>query len=116
VAALRAGEAGDPRDGARGKQRSVHNTYFTLPVVFAMLSTHWAPLHAARASWLVLALGMMAGRVIREFFVRWHSGARDWWLLAAAALPSRSCCGGSRRPRRRRRLPPAPRPPRPRSG
>ena len=87
VAALAAGVAADPADGLRGRQRSVHNTYFTLPVVFAMLSTHWAPLHAARASWLVLALGMMAGAVIREFFVRWHSGARDWWLLAAAALP-----------------------------
>jgi len=65
----------------------VHNTYFTLPVVFAMLSTHYAPLYAARASWLVLALAMAAGALIREFFVRWHSGGRDWWLLGAAAVP-----------------------------
>jgi uncharacterized membrane protein len=87
VAALAAGGTPDPGDGLRGKQRSVHNTYLTLPVVFAMMSTHWAPLHAARASWLVLALGMAAGALIREFFVRWHSGGRDWWLLAVAALP-----------------------------
>ncbi|HKT66056.1 MAG TPA: urate hydroxylase PuuD, partial [Burkholderia sp.] len=81
------GEEPNPIYGKRGKQRSVHNTYFTLPVVFAMLSTHYAPLYAARWSWLVLALAMAGGALVREFFVRWHSGARDWWLLGAAALP-----------------------------
>lgn len=85
VAALARGEAIDPLPGLRGKQRSVHNTYFTLPVVFAMLSNHYAPAFAHAHSWLVLAGFMLAGALIRQFFVLWHSGGRAWWLLAAGA-------------------------------
>jgi len=83
VAALARGETPDPLPGKRGKQRSVHNTYFTLPVVFAMLSLHYAPAHAHEHAWIVLALFMTAGALIRQFFVLWHSGGRAWWLLAA---------------------------------
>ena len=86
VAALARGEAPDPLPGLRGRQRSVHNTYFTLPVVFAMLSIHYASAYAHPHSWLVLALFMAAGALIRQFFVLWHGGARAWGLLAAAAL------------------------------
>jgi uncharacterized membrane protein len=85
VAALQRGDTPNPLDGQRGKQRSVHNTYFTLPVVFAMLSTHYATAFAHPQSWLVLALFMAAGALIRQFFVLWHSGQRAWWLLAAGA-------------------------------
>jgi uncharacterized membrane protein len=85
VAALARGDAIDPLPGLRGKQRSVHNTYFTLPVVFAMLSNHYAPAFAHAHSWLVLAGFMLAGALIRQFFVLWHSGGRAWWLLAAGA-------------------------------
>jgi uncharacterized membrane protein len=63
----------------------VHNTYFTLPVVFAMLSNHYAAAYAPAQSWLVLALIMIAGAVIRQFFVLWHSGERAWWLLGVGA-------------------------------
>ncbi|MFO1516750.1 MAG: urate hydroxylase PuuD [Lysobacterales bacterium] len=83
VAALGRGEAPNPLDGARGKQRSVHNTYFTLPVVFAMLSNHYATAYAHAQAWLVLAAIMAAGALIRQFFVLWHSGERAWWLLGA---------------------------------
>lgn len=83
VAALARGEAIDPLPGLRGKQRSVHNTYFTLPVVFAMLSNHYAPAFAHQHAWLVLAGFMVAGALIRQFFVLWHSGGRAWWLLVA---------------------------------
>ncbi|MEZ5485386.1 MAG: urate hydroxylase PuuD [Lysobacteraceae bacterium] len=83
VTALCRGEAPNPLDGQRGKQRSVHNTYFTLPVVFAMLSNHFAAAFAHPQSWLVLALFMAAGALIRQFFVLWHSGGRAWGLLAA---------------------------------
>ena len=83
VAALARGETPDPLPGKRGKQRSVHNTYFTLPVVFAMLSIHYAPAHAHAHAWVVLALFMSAGALIRQFFVLWHSGGRAWWLLGA---------------------------------
>lgn len=85
VAALSRGEQPDPLPGMQGKQRSVHNTYFTLPVVFAMLSNHYATGYAHEYSWLVLAVFMAAGALIRQFFVLWHSGGRAWWLLAAGA-------------------------------
>ena len=86
VAALAQGVAPDPLPGQRGKQRSVHNTYFTLPVVFAMLSNHVANAYAQPQSWLVLALVMAAGAAIRQFFVLWHGGERAWWLLGLGAL------------------------------
>lgn len=83
VAALARGDTPDPLPGLRGKQRSVHNTYFTLPVVFAMLSNHYATAYAHPHNWLVLALFMAAGALIRQFFVLWHSGDRAWGLLGA---------------------------------
>ena len=86
VAALAAGIPPDPLDGQRGKQRSVHNTYFTLPVVFAMLSTHYGTAYASEYNWLVLAVAMAAAAMIRQFFVLWHSGERAWRLLLAGAL------------------------------
>ena len=82
VAALQRGETPNPLDGARGKQRSVHNTYFTLPVVFAMLSTHYAAAWSHPHNGWVLALFMAAAAMIRQFFVLWHSGQRAWWLPA----------------------------------
>ncbi len=86
VAALSAGATPNPLDGARGKQRSVHNTYFTLPVVFAMLATHYATAFAHPHSWAVLATFMAAGALIRQFFVRWHSGDRAWGHLIGAGV------------------------------
>jgi uncharacterized membrane protein len=83
VAALSKGEAPNPLDGARGKQRSVHNTYFTLPVVFSMLAIHYANAWSHEGNWLLLAGFMLAGALIRQFFVLWHGGGRAWWLLAA---------------------------------
>ncbi|MBL0028365.1 MAG: urate hydroxylase PuuD [Rhodanobacteraceae bacterium] len=86
VAALAKGETPNPLDGANGKQRSVHNTYFTLPVVFAMLSTHYGTAYAHAHNWIVLAVAMAAAAMIRQFFVLWHSGERAWRLLVAGAL------------------------------
>lgn len=83
VATLAAGATPDPLPGLRGKQRSVHNTYFTLPVVFTMLSNHYAYTYAHPQNWLVLSAIMVAGALIRQFFVVWHAGARQWGLLAA---------------------------------
>jgi len=85
VAALTQGATPNPLDGARGKQRSVHNTYFTLPVVFAMLSIHFGQAFAHPWNWAILAGFMAAGALIRQFFVLWHSGARAWWLLVTGA-------------------------------
>ncbi len=72
IAAIRAGEPVDPIHGKRGKQRSVHNTYFALPVLFAMLSGHYSFTYTHPQNWLVLVLMMFAGAAIRQFFVLRH--------------------------------------------
>ena len=82
VAALRAGLPIDPVHGARGKQRSVHNTYFTLPVLFAMLSNHYSFTYTHPQNWLVLVLIMLGGALIRQFFV-----VRHRWKLGNASHP-----------------------------
>ena len=72
VAQIKAGQPVDPIHGKRGKQRSVHNTYFTLPVLFAMLSNHYSFTYSHPQNWLVLILMMLAGAAIRQFFVLRH--------------------------------------------
>ena len=72
VKAMGAGEPVDPIHGKRGKQRSVHNTYFTLPVLFAMLSNHYSFTYTGPYNWLVLVAMMAAGALIRQFFVMRH--------------------------------------------
>jgi uncharacterized membrane protein len=86
VAAMRAGRRPDPADGARGRQRSVHNNYFTLPVVFIMVSNHYAATYSNPHAWAVLALISAAGVLTRHFFNRRHKGARPWQYLAASAV------------------------------
>ena len=84
VAALRAGQTPDPNHGKRGKQRSVHNTYVTLPVIVAMISNHYGPLTQGRWNWLALILLMAAGAVIRLLFVLRHKGPWRWELVPVA--------------------------------
>jgi len=72
VKALREGRPVDPIHGQRGKQRSVHNTYFTLPVLFAMLSNHYSFTYTHQYNWIVLLLIMAGGAAIRQFFVVRH--------------------------------------------
>ncbi len=72
IAAIKAGLPVNPLHGQRGKQRSVHNTYFTLPVLFAMLSNHYSFTYSHSQNWLVLILMMAAGAAIRQFFVLRH--------------------------------------------
>jgi Predicted membrane protein len=88
VGAARAGRAVDPVHGLRGKQRSLHNTYFTLPVIFTMLSNHYAALYNAPHNWLVLLAITAAGAAIRVWFVSRHKTASPspLPLLAAIAL------------------------------
>jgi len=87
VAALKAGQPVDPIHGKRGKQRSVHNTYFTLPVLFAMLSNHYSMTYAHKYNWLVLILMMLAGVLIRQFFILKHKGRINVaWPAAGVAL------------------------------
>jgi uncharacterized membrane protein len=72
IAAIKAGKPVDPVHGQRGKQRSVHNTYFTLPVLFSMLSNHYSFTWSHPQNWLILILMMFAGAAIRQFFVMRH--------------------------------------------
>ena len=72
VAAIKAGQPVDPIHGKRGKQRSVHNTYFVLPVLFAMLSNHYSFTYTHPQNWVVLIGMMAAGAGIRQFFVLRH--------------------------------------------
>jgi uncharacterized membrane protein len=72
IESIKAGQPVDPIHGKRGKQRSVHNTYFTLPVLFAMLSGHYSFTYTHPQNWLVLILMMFAGASIRQFFVMRH--------------------------------------------
>ena len=86
VAAMKAGQKPDPIHPMRAKQRSVHNTYFTLPVLFAMLSNHYSMTYSAPNNWLVLALIMLAGALIRQFFVLKHKGKRDYKFFAMGTV------------------------------
>ncbi len=72
VRAKREGRAPDAAPGLKGKQRSVHNTYFTLPVVFVMISNHYAMTYGAHRNWLVLIAMSFAGACIRAWFVARH--------------------------------------------
>ena len=74
VKAMKAGEAPNPLDGKRGKQRSVHNTYFTLPVVLLMISNHYSFVYNHEYAWVLMALFIFAGALIRQFFVLMHAG------------------------------------------
>ena len=90
VASIRAGEPVDPIHGKRGKQRSVHNTYFTLPVIFAMLSNHYSFAYTHPHNWMVLTVMMFAGAAIRQFFVLRHGFKlgrnRHPWPYAAVGV------------------------------
>ncbi len=88
VAQMKAGLPVDAIHGQRAKQRSVHNTYFTLPVLVAMLSNHYGWLYEGPHAWAVLVVLMLAGALIRHSFVARHralvQGRRVPWEYAAA--------------------------------
>ena len=86
VAALLAGEPPDAKLGKVGKQRSVHNNYLTLPVIMLMISNHYPLLFATRYNWLIVAVVLALGPVIRHFFNSRHAGqGSPWWVLGVAA-------------------------------
>jgi len=87
VRAKQEGRPADQKFSIRGKQRSVHNTYFTLPVIFTMISGHHAMTFGTRWSWLVLVAMALAGALVRLWFVARHKGpAPAWTLIAGLAL------------------------------
>lgn len=89
AASLMAGEAPDPRLGAIGKQRSVHNNYLTLPVLLMMVSNHYPMLTGHPQSWLLVALILVIGGMVRHFLNRHDAGdafGKFWWALPIAAI------------------------------
>ncbi len=85
---IRAKEAGrepDPRWNKRGKTRSVHNNYLTLPVVFAMLSNHFPFTYGHAHAWLILVALMALGALTRHYFNLRHRGLDVWPILLVAA-------------------------------
>jgi uncharacterized membrane protein len=89
VAQLLAGQTPDARYGAIGKQRSTHNNYLTLPVLVMMVSPHYPFLSAHPQSWLVVALIIISGALIRHYMNRVDAGD-DWsafgWSAPVAAF------------------------------
>jgi uncharacterized membrane protein len=89
---IRAKEAGrepDPAPGLEAKRRSVHNNYLTLPVVFTMISNHFAFTYEDEHAWLVLVVLILIGAWIRHFFNLRHAGRTEWFIpitAVAAAL------------------------------
>jgi uncharacterized membrane protein len=82
----------DPRYGARGKQRSLHNNYLTLPVIFVMIGGHYPMVFATDYAWAILGLVLLIGAVIRHFFNTKHKGlAPPYWTWLVAGDFNRLC-------------------------
>jgi uncharacterized membrane protein len=86
VEAKEKGEAPDPVYGLRGKQRSVHNNYFTLPVLFIMISNHYPMTFGHEHAWLVLVAALLIAAYVRHFFNLRHQGRTVWAIPVTAAL------------------------------
>ncbi len=87
IVELVAGRAPNPFWGWQGKQRSVHNNYLTLPVIFLMISNHYPLLFATRYNWLIVAIILALGGVIRHFYNCRHAGKpQPWWTWGVAAV------------------------------
>jgi uncharacterized membrane protein len=76
----------DPAPLRRAKDRSVHNNYLTLPVLFTMLVGHAAFTFGADEAWLVLVAIVLLTAWIRHFFNLWHAGRRAWWIPATSLV------------------------------
>ena len=87
VADLVAGRPPDPVLGIQAKQRSLHNNYLTLPVLFVMISNHYPMTFGSDWNWLVLAGIIVVGGVVRHFYnVKNQGGGTQWWLVPVAAV------------------------------
>ena len=86
VAVLKAGGTPDPKYGVIARQRSTHNNYLTLPVIFLMLSNHYPVAFATPYNWLIAALVFLMGVTIRHFFNTMHKGGgKLWWTWGLTA-------------------------------
>jgi uncharacterized membrane protein len=88
VADLKAGRKPDAKYGKIAKQRSTHNNYLTLPVVFLMLSNHYPLVFATQYNWIIASLVFLMGVTIRHWFNTQHArkGSPHWTWAATATL------------------------------
>ncbi len=88
VADLVAGRTPDPKYGIIAKQRSTHNNYLTLPVIFLMLSNHYPLAFGTQYSWAIASLVFLMGVTIRHYFNSIHArkAAPNWTWLATTIL------------------------------
>lgn len=87
VADLKAGRTPDPKYGKIAKQRSTHNNYLTLPVVFLMLSNHYPLAFASEYNWLIASLVFLMGVTIRHFFNTHHAHkGTPWWTWGVTVV------------------------------
>ena len=81
VNSLLKGEKPDPKHGATAKQRSLHNNYLTLPVIFIMISNHYPVIYATKFSWIIISLIIIVGALIRHYFNIKHTGKKPpYWI------------------------------------
>lgn len=86
VAELTAGREPEPALAAAARQRSMHNNYLTLPVLFVMISSHYPLAFASRYNWLIFGIVLVVGAVIRHFYNVRHKGLPSpWWTWGVAA-------------------------------
>ena len=86
VADLKAGRTPAAHLGAQARQRSLHNNYLTLPVLFLMLSNHYPLAFATDHNWIIASLVFLMGVTIRHFFNTMHAGGGMlWWTWGATA-------------------------------
>jgi len=82
VASLLSGEDPNPKYGMIAKQRSLHNNYLTLPVIFIMIGNHYPFVYATKYSWVIISLILIVGALIRHFFNVKHTGEKPpYWVL-----------------------------------
>ncbi len=87
VASLIANETPDPKHGMIAKQRSLHNNYLTLPVIFIMISNHYPLIYATKYSWIIIPIILIIGALIRHFFNVKHTGSRPpYWVAIPVAI------------------------------
>ncbi len=86
VAAVKERRSIDPAQGQNGLLRSRHNNYFTLPVLFTMISSHFPSTYGNHQNWLILILLALVGIAVRHYFNVRHLGHRLVWILPAAFL------------------------------
>ena len=87
IADLIAGRTPNPDYGMQAKSRSSHNNYMTLPVLFLMISGHYPMTFSTPYAWVIVALVLLAGGVVRHFYNERHAGRGDaWWAWGLAAV------------------------------